>query len=431
MQNVVAVILGGGRGTRLYPLTQQRAKPSVLIAGKFRLVDIPMSNCIHSELERIFILTQFNSASLNRHIAQTYYFNGMSRRSVRILAAEQTHVNMDWFQGTADAVRQSLPYILETEEGQPSPEHVLILAGDHLYRMDYRRMVGYHLMKEADITVGTTPVARSQAHRFGILKAQANRRITRFVEKPKTEAELAGLITDGLSANDSGKHAEEKPYLASMGIYVFKKEVLIEKLADETKADFGQDILPESINQNAVYAYPFDDYWEDIGTIKSFYEANLALLDMVPRFNFYEESHPIYTYRYHLPSTKVNQSQIFASMLADGAIIDRSEIVRSIVGLRGIIRENSRIEASILMGADFYESVEQMAQNVQKGIPPIGIGRGCLIRNAIIDKNARIGDGTMLINKYDLDNVDAENYCIRDSIIVVPKNTIIPPGTTI
>ncbi len=428
MQNVIAVILGGGRGTRLYPLTRDRAKPSVPIAGKFRLIDIPMSNCIHSELDAIFILTQFNSASLNRHIAQTYLFDAFSNRSVRILAAQQTNANPDWYQGTADAVRQNLPYLITPEK---EPGHVLILAGDGLYRMDYRHMIGYHLMTGADITVGAIPVSRDQASRFGILKVESDGQVTHFVEKPQTDTELAVLSIDASRLINYVPDAELKPFQASMGIYVFKKEVLIDKVADESNVDFGRDILPKSIHPNAVYAYPFDGYWEDIGNIKSFYEANLGLLETVPQFDFYDESMPIYTYRYHLPSTKVNQSTIFASMLSDGSIMDRSEITRSIIGLRSIVRADTKIEASIVMGADYYESAEQIAQNVQRGIPPLGIGSRCIIRNAIIDKNARIGDGVILVNQHGIEHTDAENYSVRDSIIVVPKDAVIPAGTII
>ena len=432
MQNIATIILGGGRGTRLYPLTQNRAKPNVPIAGKFRLIDIPMSNCIHSGLEEIFILTQFNSASLNRHIAQTYHFDSFSQRSVRILVAQQTYANSDWYQGTADAVRQNLSYLIQPKK---EPAHVLILAGDHLYRMDYQKMIDYHLITGADITVGTIPVPRYQASRFGILKEESNGLISHFVEKPQTEAELIDL---SIGSQGDKRHAcrttpdvAAKPFLASMGIYVFKTAVLMEKLEDETNVDFGKDILPKSIDQNAVYAYPFDGYWEDIGTIKSFYEANLGLLGSRPQFNFYDESLPIYTYRYHLPSTKVNQSYIFDSLLAEGSIIDRSEIIRSIIGLRGIVCSDTQIESSIVMGASYYESAEQMAQNTQRGIPPIGIGSGCAIRNAIIDKNARIGDEVILVNKYGIEHADAENYSIRDSIIVIPKDAVVPSGTII
>ncbi|MCZ6678746.1 MAG: glucose-1-phosphate adenylyltransferase [Candidatus Poribacteria bacterium] len=428
MKNVVAVILGGGQGTRLYPLTKNRAKPSVPIAGKFRLIDIPMSNSIHSELEKIFILTQFNSASLNRHIGQTYQFGSLSNKSVRILAAQQTYTSNDWYQGTADAVRQNLSYLVTSKN---QTEHVLILAGDHLYRMDYRRLIGYHLLQDADITVGAIPVYREQTSDLGILKAEPEGRITHFVEKPQTDEELAELSVDLTAWSDSIPDAASKPYLASMGIYVFKKEILIEKLEDKSNVDFGRHILPRSIYQSAVYAYPFGGYWEDIGTIKSFYQANLELLDPLPRFDFYNESAPVYTYQYHLPSTKVNQSNIYACMLAEGSIIDRSELNRSIIGLRGIVRSDTRIESSIIMGIDYYEEAAQITENARQGVPPLGIGSGCFIRNAIIDKNVRIGDGVVITNKDGIEHMDAENYSIRDYIVVVPKDAVIPSGTFI
>ena len=419
--NVPTIILGGGRGTRLYPLTKDRAKPSVPIAGKFRLIDIAMSNCIHSGLEEIYILTQFNSASLNRHIAQTYHFDGFSSRSVRLLAAQQTLSNNDWYQGTADAVRQNLSYLVDSGR---QPEHVLILSGDCLYRMDYRQMIERHLITGADITVGAVPVCREQTSELGILKLNAEGQISCFAEKPQTEEELANLSVNG-------SEPDLKPFFASMGIYVFKIEVLVEKLEDMTNVDFGKDILPKSIYENEVYAYPFDGYWRDIGTIGLFYCANLELLETQPRFDFYDESQPVYTYRHHLPSAKVNQSHVFSCMVADGAIVDGSELGRSIVGLRSIIRTNTKIESSIIMGADYYESAQQIDQNKQRGVPAIGIGNGCLIRQTIVDKNARIGDEVILINKDVIDHVDAENYFIRDYLIIIPKNAVIPSGTVI
>ena len=428
MKNVVTVILGGGQGMRLYPLTKYRAKPSVPIAGKFRLIDIPMSNCIHSELEEVFILTQFNSISLNRHIPETYQFGSLSNRSVRVLAAQQTYENTDWYQGTADAVRQNLPYMVGSGN---EPELVLILAGDHLYRMDYRQMIEYHLQNKADITVGVIPVYREQAGDLGILKAESDGRITHFVEKPQTDAELAELSIDATTWGARISDIAEKPFLASMGIYVFNKKTLVEKLEDSSNVDFGKHILPKGIRQGAIYGYPFDGYWEDIGSIKSFYQANLGLLDTLPAFNFYDESTPVYTYRYHLPSTKVNQSSIYACMLAEGSIIDRSELIRSIIGLRGVVRAGTKIESSIIMGIDHYENPEQAAQNAQQGIPPVGIGSGCFIQNAIIDKNARIGDEVVIVNKDNVEHADAENHSIREHIVVVPKDAVIPSGTVI
>lgn len=421
MRNIRTVILGGGRGTRLFPLTKDRAKPSVPIAGKFRLIDIPLSNCINSDLDEIFILTQFNSTSLIRHLAETYHFGSLSSRSVHILAASQTLDNMDWFQGTADAVRQNLRHLIPDHD---RPDHILVLAGDHLYRMDYRQMIAYHLEKKADITVGTVLVERSQASRFGILRTDPQGRIVHFVEKPQGEEELAGMeaVLPG---------AAENLLLASMGIYIFRTEVLVEKVSDPLNVDFGQHILPGSIHTHAVYAYLHEGYWEDIGTIRSFYEANLSLLETLPRFNFYDESAPIYTYSYHLPDTKVNESYIRHSMLAEGSIIDRSEIIRSIVGLRCVVGAGTRLENSILMGADYYESAEQIARNREQGIPRMGIGQRCHLRGAIVDKNARVGDDVVLVNREGIREADGENYYIRDYIIVVPRNAVVYPGTVL
>jgi len=428
MQNIRTVILGGGRGTRLFPLTKDRAKPSVPIAGKFRLIDIPLSNCIHSELNEIFILTQFNSVSLIRHIASTYHFGSLSNRSVRILAAQQTPTDTNWYQGTADAVRQNLPHLIPPHD---RPDHILVLAGDHLYRMDYRQMIAAHLERKADITIGVIPVERQRASRFGILRADRDGRITRFVEKPQTEEELEELISDLSRLKDRIPNVETKPFLASMGIYIFRTEVLVEKVSDPANVDFGQDIIPQSFQPNAVYAYPFDGYWEDIGTIRSFYEANLALLDTVPQFDFYNEEAPVYTYRYHLPDTKVNESHIWRSMLAEGSIIDRSEIIRSIVGLRCVVGADTRIEDSVVMGANHYESAEQIARNFQQGIPRMGIGQRCHIRGAIIDKGGHVGDDVVLVNWDGIREADAENYYIRDAIIVVPRNAVVPSGTVV
>ena len=425
MPSLVTAILAGGRGTRLYPLTKERAKPSVPIAGKYRLIDIPMSNCVHSGLLDVFIITQFNSASLNRHVGQTYHFGDLSTRSVRLLVAQQTYTNADWYQGTADAIRHNLRYLLETK-----PENILILAGDHLYRMDYRPMITYHLQHDADITVGAIPVPRDQTHRFGVLRADKQLRVEHFVEKPKSDAVLEELVTT-FPPNRLRLQSEPRGFLASMGIYIFSAETLREYIEDDSNIDFGQHILPKSIHQSNVYAYLFDDYWEDIGTIDSFFHANLALRDTVPQFNFYDESMPIFTYRYHLPGAKVNQSQIEGAMLCEGSIIDRSDVRRSIIGLRSVVRSETTIENSILMGADRHESQEQMAHDSLEGLLPLGIGSRCVIRNAIIDKNARIGDDVKLVNATSKEHADEDSYSIRDSIIVVPKNTVIPSGTVI
>lgn len=427
MRGIRTVILGGGRGTRLFPLTKDRAKPSVPIAGKFRLVDIPVSNCINSELDEIFILTQFNSTSLIRHIAETYHFGGLSTRAVHILAASQTMDNADWFQGTADAVRQNLRHLIPDHD---RPEHILVLAGDHLYRMDYRRMIAAHLEARADITVAVVPVARTEAHRFGILRADDRGRIVRFIEKPQTEEELAELESE-LAGEQPIPEAEPRPLLASMGIYLFRTEALIEQASDPANVDFGQHILPRSIHTHAVQAYRFDGYWADIGTIRSFYEANLGLVETVPRFDFYNESAPVYTHDYHLPDTKVNESYIRHGVLAEGSIIDRSEIVRSIIGLRCTVGADSRIEDSVIMGSDYYESAEQISRNAEQGIPRMGIGRRCRIRGAIVDKNAHVGDDVELVNRHGVQEADAEEYCIRDHILVVPRGAVIRSGTSV
>ena len=426
--NVIAVILGGGRGTRLFPLTRDRAKPSVPIAGKFRLVDIPISNCLHSGLDRIYVLTQFNSASLNRHIAQAYRFDSYRRGFVQILAAQQTLLGDEWYQGTADAVKHNQPYILNPRFPD---EYVLILAGDHLYRMDYRKMLAVHTESNADITVSVIPVKKEVTSGLGILQADAKGRITDFIEKPQTEAELQQLRVEPDVFTSRGIESHGREYIASMGIYIFNRNVLQDVLQDESNVDFGRDIIPKSIKTRMVSAYFFDGYWEDIGTIRSFYSANIALTNVSPEFNFYDEQAPIYTNRRHLPSTKVNSSSVRSSILAEGSIIDDSELDRTIVGIRSIISSGSRIYQSVLMGADFYESDTLQAENAHAGIPNIGIGEKCLIQNAIIDKNARIGDNAVIANTKNIDNHDSDNYYIRDGIVIVPKDATILPDTVI
>lgn len=427
-ENVIAVILGGGRGARLFPLTRDRAKPSVPIAGKFRLVDIPISNCLHSGLDRIYVLTQFNSVSLNRHIAQAYRFDSYRRGFVQILAAQQTLMGDEWYQGTADAVKHNQPYILNPRFPD---EYILILAGDHLYRMDYRKMLAVHIDTKADITVSVIPVSKEVTSGLGILQTDAEGRITDFVEKPQTQEELQKLRVEPDVFTARGIEPKGREYIASMGIYIFNRNVIQEVLKDDTNVDFGKDIIPKSIAKRTVSAYFFDGYWEDIGTIRSFYSANIALTDVSPEFNFYDEQAPIYTNRRHLPSTKVNSSSIRSSILAEGSIIDDSELDRTIVGIRSIISNGSRVYQSVLMGADFYESDSLRLENAKAGIPNVGIGEKCLIQNAIIDKNARIGDNSVIANTKNLDNYDADNYYIRDGIVIVPKDATIPPDTVI
>ena len=426
--SVIAVILGGGRGTRLFPLTRDRAKPSVPIAGKFRLVDIPISNCLHSGLEKIYVLTQFNSVSLNRHIAQTYRFDTYRRGFVQILAAQQTLMGEEWYQGTADAIKHNEPYILNPRF---KDDHVLILAGDHLYRMDYQKMLAVHTESNADITVSVIPVAKEVTSGLGILQADANGRIVDFVEKPQTEEERQRLRVEPDVFTSRGIAPHGREYIASMGIYIFNREVLREVLQDDSNVDFGKDIIPKSIQTGTVSAYFFDGYWEDIGTIQAFYSANISLTDATPSFNFYDEQAPIYTNRRHLPSTKVNSSSVRSSILAEGSIIDDSELDRTIVGIRSVISGGSRIYQSILMGADYYESNASRVESEKSGVPNVGIGRNCLIQNAIIDKNARIGDNSVLVNRDGIDNYDGEEYYIRDGIVIVPKDATIPPDTVV
>jgi glucose-1-phosphate adenylyltransferase len=426
MEAVATVILAGGQGIRLFPLTKDRAKPSVPMAGKYRLIDIAMSNCLHSGMNQIFILTQFNSASLNRHISEAYQMGSISRLSVQVLAAEQTPQNRDWYQGTADAVRHNLMHIFS----QPNaPRDVLILAGDHFYRMDYSAFVGRHRESGADVTVGVLPVERKQASRFGILKANEQGWIEEFAEKPSSEEELNRLKVDGLEQEDG----VPRDYLASMGIYVIKADVLRHLLETTDHVDFGHHVIPGAIGTHRFLAYPFSGYWEDIGTMRAFYEANLALLDTIPKFNFYDELRPIFTRQRHLPPTKVNESKVHGSMLASGSIVDRSTIRRSIIGTRGIVRDGTTVDSSLLMGADYYESLESIAENAALGRPPIGIGTGCQIRGAIIDKNARVGDGVILTNRAGHEEYDSEdgNWFVRDGIIVVPKNAVIGSGTVV
>jgi glucose-1-phosphate adenylyltransferase len=411
--NVVGLILGGGAGTRLQPLTSERSKPAVPIAGKYRLVDIPISNCINSGIRRIFLLTQFNSVSLHQHIAATFRFDQFSGGHVRILAAEQTPDSDVWFQGTADAVRRSTRYFMDDH-----PDLVVILSGDQLYRMDIRKVIEAHIESGADLTISTKPVVRGEAGALGIMQTDASGRIERFVEKPDDTP-----LLDGLRA----PIYEEERYLASMGIYVFNVSVLAELLCSINESDFGKHIIPAAIESHQVYSYVFDEYWEDIGTIKSFWAANLALADPLPSFSFYEMNAPIYTNMRYLPPSKINQCGVSRSLLSDGCIISGERIDHSVVGLRAKVGEGTIIEDSIIMGADYYEhgAVEDLS-----GIP-MGIGKHCFIKQAIVDKNVRIGNGVVITPEGKPEDVETDLYWIRDGIIVIPKNTVIPDGTVL
>jgi len=417
--------MAGGQGKRLYPLAKKRSTPAVPIAGRFRLIDIPISNCIHSDLRRIFILTQYSSESLHRHIFLTYRFDSFTKDFVTILSAQQTLESPNWYQGTADAVRQNLRFF--RTEG----DLVLILSGDHLYRMDYRKFIDFHLQRKADISISVYPVPYDRASEFGVMKVDDNCMITNFQEKPKDPSQLKEMKVPEVAFQQFKLDAAGRTHLASMGIYVFNWEVLKELLENTSFEDFGREVIPHAIKQKKAYAYLFDGYWQDIGTIRSFFEVHLDLTQPLPRFNFYDEEKPIFSHARFLPGSKIISSEVHNSILCEGSIINRSRINHSIIGIRSRIGENSVLERTMMMGADFYESEEEIEQNIKKAIPNVGIGRHCEIRNCIIDKNARIGDGTRLVNIQSISDETKEDYVIRDGIIVIPKNAIIPDGTVI
>jgi glucose-1-phosphate adenylyltransferase len=426
--NVVAVILGGGAGTRLFPLTQYRSKPAVPLGGKYRLIDIPVSNCINSGVTQIFVLTQYNSASLNRHISRTYRFSSFSTGFVEVLAAEQRVDSPEWFQGTADAVRQMLPHIRDWRV-----DTLLILSGDHLYRMDYRKFLGRHFDTAADVTISVVPARREEAEGFGLLKTDAEGRIVEFSEKPKGAA-LDAMRVDTTSFGLTTEEAEKRPFLASMGIYVFNYQRLVEFLdEDKTWVDFGREIIPSAIEKTNVQAHFFRDYWEDIGTIRAFYDANLDLASPLPKFNFFDTEAPIYTRSRYLPPSKVHNSDIDNSMVSEGCILNGVYARRSIIGLRSRIDKGVKLENVILMGADFFESLDEIKSNIKRGVPHIGIDENTVIRNAIIDKNARIGKNVQLVNARGIENEDGANGCyfIREGIIIIPKNATIADGTVV
>ncbi len=417
--------MGGGQGTRLFPLTKDRAKPAVPLAGKYRLVDIPISNCINSGLRRIYILTQFNSASLHGHISRTYKFDQFTSGFVEILAAQQTLTNTSWYEGTADAVRKNLIHFLNHDF-----QYLLILSGDQLYRMDYRKMIAQHAESGADITVATIPVSRKEAQSFGIMQISEDCCIKRFVEKPKDPAVLDSLRLpkDWLEKNEI-KDGEEK-FLGSMGIYIFNR-ALIEKLLDNPLSDFGKHIIPHAINTHRVCSYIFQGYWEDIGTIRSFFEANLDLVTELPRFNFFDMSAPIFSRPRFLPGSKINGAEIEHALISDGCIINHAHIKNTIIGLRTVVGAGTELNRVVTLGSDFYESLESIAKHEREGQPRIGIGANCKIENAIIDKNARIGDNVKISPAGKPENTDHELYFIRDGIVIIPKNAVIPSGTVI
>ncbi len=425
LENVVAVILGGGAGSRLFPLTRERSKPAVPLGGKYRLIDVPVSNCINSNITQIFVLTQYNSASLNRHISQTYRFSSFSDGFVEILAAEQRKDSPDWFQGTADAVRQILPHLRDWRV-----KTLLILSGDHLYRMDYRKFLDRHFETNADVTISVVPSKREEAEEFGLLKTDAAGKIIEFSEKPKGDA-LEAMRVDTTQFGLTTAESEQRPFLASMGIYVFDYEKLVELLnADEAAMDFGGEVIPSAIDKYNVQAHLFDGYWEDIGTIRAFYEANLDLASPLPKFNFFDTAAPIYTRSRHLPPSKLHGCDIDNTMVSEGCILNGIHARNSIIGLRSRIDAGVRIENSIIMGSDYFESIQEISSDLDNGIPHLGIGENTLIRRAIIDKNVRIGKNVKLLNLGGVDRFDDEigRFYIRDGIIIVPKGAEIPDG---
>mgnify|MGYP001791747087 CR=1 FL=1 len=429
MKRVLSIILGGGAGTRLYPLTKFRAKPAVSLAGKYRLIDIPVSNCINSDIHKIYVLTQFNSASLNRHISRTYQFSQFSEGFVEVLAAQQTPDSPSWFQGTADAVRKYLWMLQDWDV-----DEFLILSGDHLYRMDYSLFIERHRSTNADMTLSVVPVTEKVAPSFGLMKIDNAGRVIDFSEKPKGDA-LKQMQVDTSTLGLTPEQAQEKPYIASMGIYVFKKDVLIDLLRNNPEqTDFGKEIIPHSAKDYNVQAYLFDGYWEDIGTIEAFYHANLALtMQPQPAFSFYQENAPIYTRSRYLPPSKLLDCHVTESIIGDGSILKDCRVNHSVIGLRQRIQGNCVIEEALLMGADFYEPLSESSKHLTRGKIPIGIGEGSVIRKAIIDKNARIGRNVQIVNKEGVEESEREDlgFYIRSGIVVILKNAVIPDGMVI
>ncbi|HET9056028.1 MAG TPA: glucose-1-phosphate adenylyltransferase [Chitinophagaceae bacterium] len=422
-KRIIAVILGGGAGSRLYPLTASRSKPAVPIAGKYRLVDIPISNCINSSINRMFVLTQFNSASLNRHIKNTYHFSAFSSAFVDILAAEQTPDNQGWYQGTADAVRQSLRHITPFES-----DFVLILSGDQLYQMDFQVMLNNHIQQEADISIATIPVGEREAPEFGILKENASGFISSFIEKPQKEVLAEWTSDTGENMKRMGRN-----YLASMGIYIFNRKLLFDLLETEKKdaTDFGKEIIPESIGKYKVASYQYDGYWTDIGNIYSFFEANLGLTADIPDFNLFDNSKAIYTRSRMLPPAKISGTTLEKTLVTEGCIINASRVEMSVVGIRSRIGYGTTVVSSYIMGCDYYETLEEMQYSLQRGLPKLGIGERCYIRNAIIDKNCRIGNDVRINGGHHLENTDHSLYAVKDGIVVVKKGAILPDGFVI
>jgi glucose-1-phosphate adenylyltransferase len=415
-RDVTVLILGGGRGTRLAPLTSLRSKPAVPIAGKYRLIDIPISNAINSGMERMYVLTQFNSVSLHRHIGRTYRFDAFSRGYVQILAAQQTPTGHSWFQGTADAVRHNINVIREVRG-----EHILILAGDHMYRMDYRQLLLDHEANAADITIGVMPCSEEEIAGFGAARVDDSGRILEFREKPKTAEQRAGMEVSPDLLEQKGVRADQ-PYLASMGIYIFRKQAMLESL-ESGLIDFGGDIIPAEVDRRRIQAHFFKGYWRDIGTTRAFFQAHMDLVQPNPPFTFHDPAWPFYTRPRYLPGARLHDSRFDATLLGDGSLVENSRVVSSVIGLRGVVR-GADIEETLIMGVDSHYPDAP-------GAPPVGVGEGTVIRRAIVDKNARIGRNVKILNEAGLQEAEGQGWCIRDGIVVIPKNAVIPDGTVI
>lgn len=423
---VISIIMGGGRGSRLYPLTKDRCKPAVPLAGNYRLVDIPISNCLNSGFNQIFVLTQFNTASLHKHIQQTYKFDGFGGGFVDILAAEQTGDKESWYQGTADAVRQNLHHYNLSDN-----DLVLILSGDQLYRLDFDELVRQHLEANAEVTIAAKALPADQVSALGVMRVGSDLRISEFVEKPKDPKVIASLVLGGEArARLSDKSA--KPYcLASMGIYLFSGRVMREALANPSQTDFGKEVIPGLLHSKRMMAYVFDGYWEDIGTVGSFWECNLSLTDPVPPFDFFDGQNPVYTHSRYLPTSKLNGTRVRHVLMADGAIVDDSELERCVIGVRSVIRQGTRLENVVMMGADFFERPDDLTSNNNAQRPHVGVGENCVIRNAIIDKNARIGAGCRLSPRGLPEKWETPALFVRDGVIVVKKGAVVSPGTVV
>jgi glucose-1-phosphate adenylyltransferase len=424
-REVISVVLGGGAGTRLFPLTKDRSKPAVPLAGKYRIVDIPISNCLNSGLKRIFLLTQFNSSSLHRHVQQAYHFDEFSDGFVEIMAAQQTPSSMAWYQGTADAVRQNLSHFANAPH-----KYVLILSGDQLYRMNFEHLIERHIESGAEVTVATIPVNRAEVSSFGIMQIDGEKRITRFEEKPKDPAVLDSLRVDPGTLAQMHVRSDSDLYLASMGIYVFDRGVL-EKALNGKHVDFGKHIIPNLIKGGNLFAYVYQGYWEDIGTIKAFFDANLDLTHELPQFNFFDTQAPIYTHARYLPASKIVRGHLERAMVADGCVIVDARIDHSVIGIRSRIEAGAIIKDSILMGHDDYETSREVEAAAAKGLPPLGVGKNTYIERAIVDKNARIGANVRISPEGKPENYDGDNFYVRDGIVVVPKSGVIRDGTVL